>query len=101
MHANIKNYHEFLSHTRIRKCMSMADVLRASAKDTNPASALSFSQISKIEAGKVSDPRIGTAIKLARGYGVSLKELGAFFTAQEGLHSVDHATGAAIDARDR
>lgn len=73
------SYYEFLIQQRLAKGMSKADVVRASKLPDRPDSAIAFPLLSKVENGRILEPRMSTAVKLARGYGVSITELASYF----------------------
>jgi transcriptional regulator with XRE-family HTH domain len=73
------NFADYLAAVRGENGMAMIEVVRASQIAHDARTGVSASVVSRIEAGRVSDPNFSTMVKLARGYGVSLDVLAHFF----------------------
>ncbi|MBK4737929.1 helix-turn-helix domain-containing protein [Noviherbaspirillum pedocola] len=84
---------EFLRNTRrsmkgpTGRPMSIADITRRSA--------LSLPVLSKLEAGKIENPRFTTMIEVSRGYGLPFDTLAGFFESRAAAARAAQAAQAA------
>lgn len=73
-------YFEYLKDVRLANGMTLTEVSRKSQLGNDAASKISLSILSKIESGRVHNPRIGTVVKLVRGYGIPMDAFEYFFS---------------------
>jgi transcriptional regulator with XRE-family HTH domain len=77
--ADIAELHEYLQHVRATTQMSMSDVVRRQVKPAGDTQHLTLPQLSKLESGRVRNPRFRTMVLVARAYGIDLNDLARYF----------------------
>lgn len=73
------HYFDYLKEVRISSGRSMVEVSKSSQIGEDVSTRASLSLLSKVESGRVHDPRIATVVKLARAYRVPIACFEQFF----------------------